>query len=231
MICPNCHQDAPPVLRNFRAYCTACGAPMSLAAAPEAVNVAGQPSRVGAGVASVLGWLVLVLGLGAALVVGAIFQAIWPAAIVGWVLGTFIGIPTLLLGFSLIFGGRRLQRAGDERSKGAREQAIFALAARQRGVVTVRDAARALGLREAEADALLTDLARRPDGRVTLEVDDGGGLSYLFHDLLPTSGKRVEVAGPRMRVPQAWQPPRVIDAELIDETEGDHAPPVRHATR
>jgi hypothetical protein len=231
MICPNCHQDAPPVLRNFRAYCTACGAPMALASAPEAVNVAGQPSRVGAGVANVLGWMVLVLGLAAALVIGAIFQAIWPAAIVGWVLGALIGVPTLLVGLSLLFGSRRLQRAGDERSRDAHEHAVFALAARRQGVVTVRDVASGLALREAEADALLTDLARRPDGRVTLEVDDNGGLSYVFHDLRPSAGKRVEVAGPRMRVPQAWQPARVIDAELIDETAEDRARPVRHAAR
>jgi hypothetical protein len=204
---------------------------MSLAGAPDAVNVAGQPSRVGAGVASVLGWMVLVLGLGAALVVGAIGQAIWPAAVVGWVLGTLIGVPTLLVGLSLLFGSRRLQRAGDERSKGAREHAIFALAARRQGVVTVGDVAGALAVRDAEADALLTDLARRPDGRVTLEVDDNGGLSYVFHDLRPGTGKRVEVTGPRMRVPQAWQPARVIDAELIEETEHDGARPVRQAAR
>ena len=83
MICPRCHQDAPTILRGLQTYCTACGAPRSITDAPDAVNVAGQPSQVGGTVARVMGWLALVGGLFVALLLGALFQALFPAGIVG----------------------------------------------------------------------------------------------------------------------------------------------------
>jgi hypothetical protein len=104
----------------------------------------------------------------------------------------------------------------------------------------------------------LTAIAKRPDGRVTLELDDDGGLSYLFHDLVATG--RVRVADARFadaryadarfadaRFAEArWQPtagavpsriaapgspPRVIDAELIDEEVSAPAEPARRMVR
>lgn len=216
MICPSCRQDAPSLVRGLRVCCAACGAPLGLASASGAVNFAGRPARIGAGLASVVGWIVLAVGLLAALLIGALFQAIWPAGIVGWVLGAIIGIPCSAIGLSLLFGGRKLRSMGQASERDARTHAIFALAGGQGGIVTAGDAARALSLRVEESDALLTQMANESDGRITLEVDDNGGLAYHFHDIRPL---RVETPpGPRMRVPQVNQAPRVIDAELIDET-------------
>jgi hypothetical protein len=237
MPCPNCHQDAPTIVRDMRVYCSACGAPRPITTAVSAVNVAGQTARVGGNVASVLGVMALVVGGMIALVFGAIANWIWGTAI-------FIVAPilllTLLVALPLLFGGRSLNRTGQVQVRAVKEQAVFALAARQRGTVTVRDVARALAVREEDADALLTELAKRPDGRVTLELDDNGGLSYLFHDLAPgTPERRVRVADqpwqappqrtqapgldgghpqtPGVRIGEAPAAPPIIDAELIDE--------------
>jgi hypothetical protein len=217
MICPHCHQDAPSILRGVRAYCTACGAPRSLATVGEAVNVAGQPARVGGGVASVLGLIALAVGALLAFVLGTVAGLVFSMAAALWVAGG-VGFFTLLVALPLLFGGRRLSQAGVDRSRAAHEHATFALAARHRGVLTVREVARAVSIREEEADALLTDLARRPDGRVTLEVDDDGALSYVFHDLRP-----FKAAPARVRV---VEPPRIIDAELIDEEEDARVRPI-----
>jgi hypothetical protein len=212
MTCPYCRQEAPVIVRGVRAYCTACGAPRSIVTAPEAVNVVGQPARVGGTIAGTLGWAALLMGLALTLILGAIAGLLSGGAAL-WV-GGFVLFCTLAVAVPLIAGGRKLKRSGEDRVRAAQEHAIFALASQRRGELTVRDVARALSVRESEADVLLTDLARRQDGSVTLEVDDNGGLSYLFHDLRASHGARVVAPPPRARVAA---PPRVIDAELIDE--------------
>jgi hypothetical protein len=223
MICPRCHLDAPPVVRGVRAYCTACGAPRSLLDAPEAVNVAGQPHKVGAGIASVLGWVGLAVGLCLALFVGGIGYLAFSVATSLWVGGP-IALLTLLITIPLLLGGRRLNQKGDARARAAQEHAIFTLAAQRRGVLTAREVARALEIPDAEADALLTALAKRPEGGVALEVDDNGAITYQFTDLL---------AAPRVRVApqQGPAPQQVIDAELIDAEEEAAAAAERRATR
>ncbi len=219
MICPSCRQDAPTILKGMEAFCTACGAPRSLTSVPGAVNVAGQPSKVGGGVARVMGWLILIFGVGMALIVGSIFQAIFTGGIVGYVLGVPIALFSGLLALGLLLSGNRLRKEGEDKSRGAREQAVQALAARNRGVLTPAQVAKALALPEAEADAFLTELAKRPDGRVSLEVDDNGTLQYHFRDLLGPSGVRVAVDPPKARIATPFQPSKVVDAELIDEDE------------
>jgi hypothetical protein len=247
MICPHCHQDAPTIVRGMRAYCTACGAPAplssvaaSVAGVTGAVNVAGQPARIGGDVASVLGKATLTVGAVFALIAALLASIIFHAQTV-LIVAAVVLVLTLLVAVPLLVGGRRLRQVGDERVQAVQEHAVFALAAQRRGVLSVGDVARALSVREEEADALLTALAKRPDGRVTLEVDDDGALTYLFHDLRPTGAQRAE----RVRVaepPQPWRAPsrvsatapgqRVIDAELIDEEEEARAQPAsRRASR
>jgi hypothetical protein len=225
MTCPNCHQDAPSFVRGVRAHCSACGAPRSLVETGAALNASGQTAKVGGGVAGVIGWVALVIGLTVALILGAIVSVI--AATAGMWVGGAIAFFTLAVSLPFILGGRRLRREGEGRARYAQEHAVFALAARQRGVLTARELARSLALREPEADALLTALAKRPDGRVTLEVDDDGSLSYVFHDLRPSAPRvRVrEVDAPGVPVP----PARIIDAELIEEQDALAVP--RHASR
>src|SRR5262245_28608328 len=101
MICPNCRQDAPTISRGLGVYCTVCGAPRSLLNTGTPVNVAGKPTKAGATLASIFGWLILLGGLLTALGIGALLQAIWPAAIAGYVLGGFIGGTSLLIGLAL----------------------------------------------------------------------------------------------------------------------------------
>ena len=199
MICPHCKQEAPTVVRGLRAYCTACGAPRSLLG-DTPVNVAGQPAKVGGGIAGVLGWITLIFGSLTALALGALLQAIWTASIVGYIFGGFLGTVSLLVGLGLIFGGRKLQQSGNLRSQSAREQAVFALAQRHEGSVTAADLARSLSISEQEADALLTEMAKRPDGRVTLEVDEDGTLRYFVTALADGRWRRVD-GSTRLRVP------------------------------
>jgi hypothetical protein len=236
MTCPRCLQDAPTIVRGVRAYCTACGAPRPLATVPTAVNVAGQPARVGGGVAGVLGKVALVTGLLVALVLGSLANAIFPAATLGFWLGGVISVLTLMISLPLIFGGRRLRRSGESQIRAAQEQAVFGLAAQRRGVLIVRDVALALSLEPGDADALLTSLAKRPDAGVALDVDDNGALSYRFVDLVhSTPASRVRVAeqpwAPPVRVAPAAPAPRIIDAELIEDEEALAVPAPRRATR
>ena len=168
----------------------ACGAPRSpLASVP--VNVAGRPAKVGGSIAWVLGWVILAFGLAAALVAGAILQAIFPAGVAGWIVGGVIGVFALTIGLALLISGRKLRDHGVGRERDAAVAAIHALAARQGGVVTPEDVGRALRLPVARADELLTDLAKA--GSVRLEVDDNGQLLY-FAD---RTASKMRVAAPR----------------------------------
>ncbi len=226
MICPSCKQDAPTVIRGMRPYCTACGAPRPLMAATDAVNLAGQPAKVGGEVARGAGYVALFGGAVLALVLGGVFQALFHT---GLLVAVPVALAALLVSLPLLLGGRKLRRSGDETARSAHEQAVIALAARVGGVVTAREAASRLSLTEEQADALLTEMAKRPDGKVTLEVDDAGVLSFHFRDLLAARRVRIEDPPPRPRVVASVPPPRVIDAELIEEE--DAAAPEARARR
>lgn len=212
MICPNCRQDAPTVVRGVRAYCTACGAPRSLIE-DTPVNVAGQPSKIGGGVASVAGLSVLVLGLLFATALGGLIYIFAPMA--GLIVGGFIAAVSLFVAAMLLWGGRELRRSGSEKEQGAREQAIFAMARQRGGSITAAELARALSLPEAEADAMLTNLAKRPDGRVTLEFDDNGALRYDVHEM----GKRVRVSERKRVAPEVSGPNTILDGEFEEQAE------------
>jgi hypothetical protein len=212
VICPNCRQEAPTVVRGVRAYCTACGAPRSLIE-DTPVNVAGQPSKIGGGVASVVGLSVLVLGSLLSLTVGALLHILAPMA--GWIVGGFFEAVTLFVAAMLLWGGRALRRSGSEREQNAQEQANFAIARQRGGSLTAADLARALSMPETEADALLTNLAKRPDGRVTLEFDDNGVLRYDIHEM----GKRLRVAERKRVATEMTKPNTVLDAEFEEQAE------------
>jgi hypothetical protein len=189
-ICPACGREAPIVYRGVMPYCTACGAlraPLSSAS----VNMAGKPSRVGGTFAVVLGWMVLVLGGTAALGIALLLLALsWPAGALA--IGLPIGLVTLVTGILLVKSGRSLQASGADAELATRSQALLAMAA-QRGAVTAREAAQALGTSVADADAMLTELAKREPDRVAVDVDDQG---VLWYRVAPAPGEPI----PRMRV-------------------------------
>lgn len=234
MICPSCRQDVAPIVRGVRAYCTACGAPMSIVSAPEAVNVAGQPAKVGGGIVKALGWLAVAGGLVVALLFALLAFAV--GSVVPLYFGGFFAAVAAIFAIPLLIAGRSLRRAGDAKEHAARERAVFALAAQRRGMLSVATVARALEMAEADADALLTELAKRPDGRVGLEVDDNGNLTYVFRDLVAAGApaQKVRIDGGGWRVPseaQAPGQPRVVDAELVEEEAAAAEEPARRMTR
>jgi hypothetical protein len=192
-MCPHCRKNAPIVYRGMIAYCTACGQPRA-PLTDRSVNMAGQPSKVGGTVANVFGWMMIAGGLITALLIGALFQAILPAGIFGWILGIIIGAVSVGVGGSLVYGGKSLKKSGVSVEKDTRERAIFALAQNRGGVLTAFDVGAALGISAEDADALLTDYAKSDSDRVRLEVDDAGAITFVFpqHGWM---GPRVAAAG------------------------------------
>jgi hypothetical protein len=155
------------------------------------VNLAGKPSRVGGTFASVLGWLVLVCGGSVALGIALLFMALHLLTI-GLAISLPIAIVVLVLGIVLVRSGRSLSTSGQERERATREQALLAMAA-HRGAVTAAEAGRALGVGAAEADAMLTALAKRDPDRVAVDVDDQG---VIWYRVSAAPGQPI----PRMRV-------------------------------
>jgi hypothetical protein len=198
------------VYRGVVPYCTACGALRAPLSSPS-VNLAGKPSRVGGTFASVFGWLVLTLGGSVSLGVFLLFLAFGAPTF-----GLAIGLPMLLLvlvaGIALVKGGRTLTSKGDAAERSTREQALLAMAA-HRGQITATDAARALGWGVAEADAMLTALAKSDPDRVAVDVDDQG---VLWYRVSAAPGEPI----PRMRVAAPGDEVRVApqgEVEVIDE--------------
>jgi hypothetical protein len=174
-MCPQCGREAPIVYRGVIPYCTACGALRAPLSSPS-VNHAGKSSRVGGTFARVLGWLVLVVGGSLALCIALLFLALH-AATVGLAIAGPIALVVLVLGIALVRSGHSLSTSGENAARSTREQALLALAA-HRGAVTATEAARALGVGTAEADAMLTALAKREPERVAVDVDDEGVVWY-----------------------------------------------------
>lgn len=177
--CPKCGQRAPIVLRGLESRCAACGAPRFLLGAPN-VAFAGQPSRVGGVAASIAGIAVLVVGLASSAVVAAVLQAIFHVPMLSWVVGLSMAAVTLLVSLLLLFGGSKLRRHGAERQQEVQLQAVKSLVQHRRGPVTAEEVASALELPQAQADALLTQLARETATDVTVDVDARGRVAYDF---------------------------------------------------
>ncbi|WP_394822643.1 hypothetical protein [Pendulispora albinea] len=214
-MCPHCRQNAPIVYRGAMAYCTACGKPR-IPLTGSGVNTAGRPHKVGGSVARGLGWVTLAVGLTLALSLGALFQAIFPAGVFGYLLGAIIALFSTGIGFSLLKGGKSLQKSGVEKERFTREQAIFALARNRGGMLSAMDVSQALNLPLPAADELLTTFAKEDPERVRLELDDSGGIYYLFPQIALTPGPRVAGPGVRVAEPAAAN---VISEEPAEEDE------------
>jgi len=154
------------------------------------VNLAGKPSRIGGVVASVVGWLVLVVGGSISLGIALLFAA-FGAAAVGAAIALPFAIVSLAIGVVLVRRGASLNRAGLEAERETRAQALLAVVA-HRGSVTAAEAAQALGVGVAEADAMLTELAKREPDRLAVDVDDQGIVRYRLARIAGDSRVRVE---------------------------------------
>ncbi len=189
--CPACGRDAPLVYRGVVPSCTACGAlraPLSTAS----VNLAGKPARVGGTLASVAGGLVLLVGGSIALSIALIF-AVFHLLGLGLALASPFAIVSLAVGLVLLWRGGLLRRAGARAEQATHEQALLELVA-HRGTITASDAAIALGLGIAEADARITALAKTQPERIAVDVDDEGVVHYRIARWAPDVGPRVRTA-------------------------------------
>jgi hypothetical protein len=220
-MCPHCGQSAPIVYRGVVPYCTACGG-LRAPFAHRSINLAGKPAKVGGTVARVFGWLVLVFGWSIALGVGLLAYAL-ATVTVGLAVGLPVAVVTTAIAWMLLASGRSLRRSGAALEKGTRLEAVFALAANRRGVLTAPEVAQVLGTGVEESDALLTDLAKQDPDRVVVDVGDDGVVYYRFPAIAGApigpwhAEERVRVAQPE---PQAAPHARVIDGELVEEEAG-----------
>jgi hypothetical protein len=210
-MCPHCGRDAPIVYRGALPCCTACGGVRAPLSSPS-VNLAGKPSQVGGAVARVVGWLVLLAGLSLSLGFGLLVYALTTAT-VALAIALPIAIIALVTSAFLLLGGRTLRRAGDDTARTTRDQALLELAA-HRGGVTASDAARALDVSVAEADGLLTSLAKREPDRVAMDIDDQGVV--WFRPARPAGAAFEE----RLRVAGADP----VEEPYADEESAAHAP-------
>jgi hypothetical protein len=206
-MCPRCGRDAPIVYRGVVPSCTACGAVRTPLSGPS-INLAGKPARMGGAFATVLGILVLVLGGAFALAVGLLaFALSTPGVALG--LSLPFALVSLVFGVLLLGGGRRLGRAGRAAEAGVREQALLALAA-ERGGITAADGARALGTTTRDADALLTELAKREPDRLGVDIDEQGVIWFRAAGVrigsqAGPSAARPSRGGPRVDVPESGE--------------------------
>ena len=220
-LCPQCGQEAPIVYRGVIPYCTACGALRAPLSSPS-VNHAGKPARVGGTFTRVLGWLVLVCGGSVAMAIALFFLA-FHALAVGLAIAGPMALVVLVVGIALVRSGRSLSNSGVEAGRTTREQALLAVAA-HRGAVTAVEAARALGVGTAEADALLTSLAKREPDRVAMDVDDQG---VVWYRVSAAPGEPI----PRMRVGEGFRVAGADEVRAVDEVPGQVAPVASRAPR
>ena len=214
--CPHCGQRAPIVLRGIDAFCTVCkGKRMPFAA--RTLNLAGTPSRIGGLAARVAGWAAIIMGLTLSSFLGLLLWTFFPGSPIVWALTVPILIITLALGLTGIIGGRKLGRHGEGREKSARIETVRALANHRGGELTAAAAAQALGIGVQQADDLLTELAKDPNGDVTLDLDDDGRIHYLFG----VGGRALDEA--RWRFADAPSQGRDLQAEAEAELEAELA--------
>lgn len=178
-MCPYCRQNAPIVYRGLFAYCTACNRPRAPFSG-RAVNLAGQPSKVGGTVAKTLGWVVLIVGFSLAFCIAVVLQLLIPQANIGYALAFPLVFFSLGIGLFLLFGGKKLRSSGLDAERAARIEAVYALAVHRGGAVTPLDVARSLSVSVQAAETLLTELTKEHPDFVSLEVDEQGSLFYLF---------------------------------------------------
>ena len=212
-MCPHCGREAPIVYRGVVPYCTACGALRAPLSTPS-INLAGKSSQMGGTVASVAGWLVLLVGLSISLGMGLLLWAIFTASVAATITLP-IALIASVVGYLLLRGGRSLRKSGDEAERATRDQALLSMAGHH-GPLTAVDAARMLNVTVASADAMLTALAKREPERVAIDVDDQGIVWYRvarpFSDAPDAGGEG------RVRVGEAEGPDALTaeDADLED---------------
>jgi hypothetical protein len=223
-MCPHCGQDAPLRYSGVAAFCSACGRPRPPLIA-RSVSHAGKPAQVGGTLAGVFGWIVLAVGLAVATGIGLVLSIIHTTF--GLAVGIPIAVLSIAVSLGLLFSGKKLRQSGEAREKETRRKAVFSLARNRGGAITANDAATALDMPPADADAFLTDLAKTTPEEVTVELDDRGGIYYQFPRLLPER-RRARIEDPRVRVTGV---PDTFESEGLDYEEPAHETPQERRRR
>jgi hypothetical protein len=205
--CPRCKSQAPIVYRGVMAYCTACGSPRFPLAA-KSTNLAGKPSIIGGALARVAGWIVLSGGIALGIALLGLLQALFPAGFAGWAVGLPIIALAILFGVLLLRGGRSLESTGVAEQKGTHATAIYSLAEQSGNILTAAQVGHAIGVSAADADALLTELAKTQPDHVVLEVDDAGN---IFYRVSARGLSRVQSFDQRLRVAASEQPDQAAE--------------------
>jgi hypothetical protein len=210
--CERCGQSAPTLVRGGAVVCAGCGATRGpLSGVP--LNLVGSAHRVGGVVTGVLAWAVLLGGVAVGGLVGVVVAlvaaALSASAWIGLATGVLLGGVAALAALLLMSASRRLRDHGANAKDAASEQAILAMAASRKGVLTTTEVAQNLQLPLRDADRLLSSMGE--SGRAQLEVNGDGLLQYSFTGLSTRerTGVRFEAASPgdeaRARVDEEFE--------------------------
>jgi hypothetical protein len=177
--CPHCGQRAPIRLEGIHAFCTACGGkrrPFETTT----LNLAGKGWKYSGIAAVVIGSMAMVGGLAMSAFLYFLFGWLFPGTLAAYILSVPTLIVSLAFGITALVGGRQLGKYGAQKLEVARSDTVRALANHHGGALTAAQVASALDVTELHADAMLTAMAKDPDGDVTLDLDDQGRIHYLF---------------------------------------------------
>ncbi len=217
--CAKCGQRAPIILRGIHAQCTACGA-KRMPFTAKALNLAGKGSRIGGAAARFFGWSAVIGGTSLSAFIVLLLQSFWPEGYYGYAFAIPIVMLSYAIGIPLVMGGRQLGRYAARKEQSTQLDAIRSMAAHRGGAVTVRQVAQTLSITDRQADDMLTELAKDPDGNVSLDLDDDGNIYYLFG----LGGEELEAA--RWRIANLD-----LDASIAAETEAAAYEEARSAER
>jgi hypothetical protein len=173
--------------------------------------LAGEPQRLGGVLASGLGWFFLLSGASiSAFLTWVSYYLLHTAELARWVALPIL-VLTALAGGGSLMAGRRLKKRGLQSKREAQVSTLRVGASARGGALTVKEAAQLLRVPEAQADALLTELAIQE--KVQQELTDQGGLVYRF--------ERLRVAPMPVRAPSVG----ASQAGDIEELEAILEPP------
>lgn len=184
-MCPYCRTNAPLVYRGIKAYCAACGRPRGVLSGASLTH-AGKPAHVAGAVVHAFGWLLFVLGLGFAAIIGLLFALL--SATAGLVIGGFFALLSLTVFLLARYGKKRLENESEEAKTLRRQQALYALAATHGGRLQAYEAAAALDMTVKDADDLLTRMAKMRPEEVDVEIGEQGEVFYEFARPLGANG-------------------------------------------